>query len=34
MGINDLDSTKRYVARELYNALQPLNPPKELAEAA
>jgi len=25
---------KRYVARELYNALQSLNPPKELAEAA
>ena len=25
---------KRYVARELYNALQPANPPEELAEAA
>lgn len=25
---------KRYVARELYHALQPVNPPKELAEAA
>lgn len=25
---------KRYVARELYNARQPLNPPNELAEAA
>ena len=25
---------KRHVARELYNALQPVNPPEELAEAA